>query len=47
MFILYSSEMVGDRINISICTDTTLFGRLLFSVHFEFRYINVSVICCL
>ena len=34
MFILYSSEMVGDRINISICTDTTLFGRLLFSVHF-------------
>jgi hypothetical protein len=34
MFILYSSEIVVDRINISICTDTTLFVRLLFSVHF-------------
>jgi len=34
MFILYSSKIVGDRFNISICTDTTLFVCLLFSVHF-------------
>jgi len=39
MFILYSSEIVGDRINISCCTDTSVF--VLCSVYFVVSILKI------